>query len=125
LFIQKQISEKLISKIGDQSAIISASGNGHEEIVEDLLADEKVDPSAQDNLAICVACQHGHLGVVQLLVMDPRVNVAVKSNYPIRLASQFGHYEVVLFLLSLVMPFSKDLKGGMQKRKQEVRKTKR
>lgn len=78
--------------------------------MEDLLHDDKVDPSAQDNMAICVAAQHGHLDVIKLLLGDPRVNPAVKQNFPLRLAAQYGHYDVVLYLLAL-SPFHKDIKG--------------
>jgi hypothetical protein len=55
------------------SAIRIASFNGHLAVVERLLADPRVDPSAKDNAAIRWASKKGHLAVVERLLADPRV----------------------------------------------------
>jgi hypothetical protein len=54
-------------------AIREASANGHLAVVERLLADPRVDPSADDNYAIREASSNGHLSVVERLLADPRV----------------------------------------------------
>jgi hypothetical protein len=64
-----------------------------------LLADPRVDPTADDNSAIGLASQEGHGAVVELLLADPRVDPADLENYAIRLASQNGHVTVVELLL--------------------------
>lgn len=76
-----------------------ASEHGDTKIVELLLKNPRVDPSANDNLAIHVASQNGHSEVVELLLQDPRVDPAARDNFAIRVASQYGHYEVVKLLL--------------------------
>jgi len=55
-------------------AIRKASENGHLDIVNMLLAEQRVDPSAYDNYAICAASHHGHLLVVRVLLADSRVD---------------------------------------------------
>ena len=42
-------------------------------VVERLLQDERVDPSAGDNHAITYAAKNGHFAVVERLVQDERV----------------------------------------------------
>ena len=73
---------------------------GDIEIVELLLADPRVDPSANDNYAIELASQKGHDKVVELLLVDPRVDPSAYDNYAIRMASQNGHDKVVELLLA-------------------------
>jgi hypothetical protein len=51
--------------------------NGHLAVVERLLQDERVDPSADDNYAVRWAAQNGHLAVVDRLLEDDRVDAAV------------------------------------------------
>ena len=46
---------------------------GHIEVVQLLLQDSRVDPSAKNNRAILAASQNGHTKVVQLLIADERV----------------------------------------------------
>ena len=40
---------------------------GHTEIVKMLLADPRVDPTANDNYAICVASGNGHVEIIIML----------------------------------------------------------
>ena len=53
-----------------------ASTNGHTEIVSLLLADPRVDPSADDNFAVRWASRYGRIEVVSLLLADPRFDPA-------------------------------------------------
>jgi hypothetical protein len=53
-----------------------AARNGHLAIVERLLQDDRVDPSAEDNYAVRMAAENGHLAVVDRLLEDDRVDVA-------------------------------------------------
>jgi surface antigen len=50
-----------------------SSNYGHFAVVERLLQDKRVDPSASDNFAIRLASTNGHLAVVALLKKDSRV----------------------------------------------------
>ena len=51
-----------------QSKSLFFSGNGHLEVVQELLKDKRVDPSAFNNFAISLACENGHLDVVNRLI---------------------------------------------------------
>jgi hypothetical protein len=54
-----------------------ASKSGRLEVVERLLQDERVDPSARDNQAVRWAAENGYLTVVDRLLEDDRVDAAV------------------------------------------------
>jgi hypothetical protein len=73
--------------------------NGHISVVERLLQDERIDPSANDNYAVQVAAQNGHLAVVERLLQDERVDPSADDNYAIRMAAFNGHLAVVDRLL--------------------------
>ena len=81
------------------SAIVEASFNGHEDVVQLLLEDERVDPSADSNSALVLASQEGHLEIVELLLGDPRTDPADGNNSALRQAAENGHRETVLRLL--------------------------
>ncbi len=68
--------------------------------VELMLADERVDPSANYNLAIRWASSYGHHESVSLLLADSGVDPSACDNYAIRLASYNGHHECVSLLLA-------------------------
>src|SRR3989304_2972515 len=61
---------------------------GDSEIVELLLADPRVDPSAVNNWTIRFASENGHDKVVELLLADPRVDPSADNNFAIRIASE-------------------------------------
>ncbi len=82
----------------DSRIIGNTAGFGNTEIVELLLADNRVDPSVENNLAIRYASESGHTEVVKLLLDDPRVNPADNNDSAIRQASQNGHANVVRLL---------------------------
>ena len=84
----------------NNTAIRSASENGHLEIVKLLLTDKRVDPSDGSNYAIIYASLHGHLEVVKLLLTDKRVDPSDANNIAIIYASQYGHLEIVKLLLT-------------------------
>jgi len=65
-----------------------------------LLADPRVNPSAEDNFAIHWASQNGHIEVVKVLLADPRVNLSADDNYAINIASFLGYTDVVKVLLA-------------------------
>ena len=50
------------------------------EVVELLLVDPRVDPSANDYEAIRSASQKGHTEIVELLLADPRVDPSAITN---------------------------------------------
>src|SRR5215217_2379231 len=73
----------------------NASMKGQIEVVKRLLADERVDPSANNNRAIKGASENGHSEVVKRLLADERVNPSANDNWAIKRASANGHSEVV------------------------------
>jgi hypothetical protein len=74
--------------------------NGHElAVVERLLQDKSVDPSANDNYAIRAAAQNGHLAIVDRLLQDERVDPSADNNFAVQLAAERGHLAVVDRLL--------------------------
>lgn len=79
---------------------IRASQNGNITVVNRLLDDRRVDPSADDNYAIAVASQAGHIAVVNRLLDDARVDPSADNNFAIRAASLNGHTPVVARLLA-------------------------
>jgi hypothetical protein len=55
------------------TTVLSASAqNGHTAVVERLLRDIRVDPTANDSTAIHLAARHGHHDVVEVLMRDAR-----------------------------------------------------
>ena len=52
-----------------------ASQNGYIAVVERLLQDRRVDPSAYNNEAIHLASKFGHVAIANRLLQDPRVSI--------------------------------------------------
>lgn len=77
-----------------------ASSRGHVQIVRFLLADQRVDPSADNDYAIRYASRNGYTGVVRLLLSNEKVDPSVNSNEAMLLASENEHLEIVQILLS-------------------------
>jgi surface antigen len=61
--------------------------------------DVRVDPSANDNYAVRLAALYGHLAVVERLLQDERVDPSASTNYAVRWAATSGHLAVVERLL--------------------------
>ena len=86
----------------ENRAIAYASWYGHLAVVERLLQDKRVDPSATDNYGNCAlshAAKNGHLAVVERLLQDERVDPSDAENFAIKNASENGHLAVVERLL--------------------------
>jgi len=64
----------------NNEALLSASANGHTEVVRLLLADPRVDPTVGYS-SLKVAQHHGHLEIVELLKADSRITSANMSQY--------------------------------------------
>lgn len=89
-------------------ALRKASQNGHLDVVNLLLADSRVNPSADCGCgfrglrgvccAIGLASQNGHLDVVKLLLADPRVSAGIDG--ALGEASRNGHLDIVKLLLA-------------------------
>jgi hypothetical protein len=73
--------------------------NGHLVVVDRLLRDERVDPSADDNCAIGWASSNGHIAVVERLLQDRRIDPSATDNYAVGWAASNGHLAVVERLL--------------------------
>ena len=83
----------------DNRAIREASKYGCKDIVEFLLKDPRVDPSARYNSPICQASSNGHKEIVEMLLRDARVDPSDNHNYAIQWASRKGFKEIVEMLL--------------------------
>ena len=70
----------------NNAAIRVAAQNGHIDVVDRLLQDGRVDPSADDNFAIRIAYAKGHVAVVDRLLQDEtgRVDPSAVVNFAIR-----------------------------------------
>jgi hypothetical protein len=60
-----------------------------------LLADDRVDPSADSNVALQYAAEYGHASVVELLLDDDRVVSSWGVNDALWCAQEAGHQLVV------------------------------
>jgi hypothetical protein len=76
-----------------------AARHGHNAVVERLLQDKRVDPSANNNNAVRLAACFGHLAVVERLLQDKRVDPSANANCAVLHAAYFGHLAVVERLL--------------------------
>lgn len=59
-------------------------------VVSVLLADKRVDPSADESNAMLIAVEKGHEKVVELLLADKRINPAFKNNLYLITAAEKG-----------------------------------
>ena len=64
----------------DEEDFYLACEEGHIEVIERLLQDERVDPAADDNFAIRAASENGHVVVVARLLQDKRVDPSAYSH---------------------------------------------
>jgi hypothetical protein len=69
-------------------------------VVDRLLADSRVDPSAKNNEAIIMASRLGRSATVNSLLADLRVDPTAKNNEAIQWASHIGHHAVAELLLT-------------------------
>jgi WD40 repeat protein len=97
--IVRGILEDHTNNVGYSSAITWAAENGHAALVELLLQDDRVDPTAKDNIAFRRAAASGHVSVVELLLQDDRVDPTAKDNIAFQFAASNGHLQVVERLL--------------------------
>lgn len=97
------LANKLLSHAGeyfitDETFGLACQHGLWRPVLEILLQDPRVDPSANGNNAIRRASANGHDKVVALLLEDPRINPAAEDNYAFRWASKKGHDKVVAVL---------------------------
>jgi ankyrin repeat protein len=74
-------------------------GAGQTEIVEQLLKDPRVNPTASANLALSVAAADGRLDLVEMLLSVDRVNPSDANNMALIDAAYEGHLSIVQRLL--------------------------
>jgi hypothetical protein len=82
--------------------LLLAAHHGQLDVVNRLLQDPRVDPSADYNSAIRFAAYGGHLHVVNRLLQDPRVDPSDWDNFAIRHAVSYGHLDVVATLCRVI-----------------------
>lgn len=80
-------------------ALMNAVLIGNMDILELLLADNRVDPGADNNTAIRIAASLGNTAAVSLLLAHPRVNPSAADNAAMFCALEEGNGEVVRLLL--------------------------
>jgi len=82
-----------------QPPIAEASANGHLDVVDLLLCDERVHPGARDQAAIRLASAHGHAAIVDRLLCYALVDPSAQGQEALCRASANGHAAVVARLL--------------------------
>jgi len=76
--VRKCLDDDVIDVVfDDNTAIIDASLSGHKEVVELLLADDRVDPTSLQCLAVRLSYKYGHEDVCRVLLDDERVFKAI------------------------------------------------
>ena len=80
-------------------ALIEASEKGDLVVVDDILREGRVDPSALYNAVIRCASGNGHLAIVERLLSDSRVDPSAFGNQAINSAVENGHFAIVGRLL--------------------------
>ena len=92
--------EKHKEKLGDPEKLFKdAVEAGDAVLVELLLQDECIDPSAGNNWVIREASCKGYQAIVDQLLQDPRVDPSARYNYAIKAASRDGNLAIVNRLL--------------------------
>jgi hypothetical protein len=89
-------------------AIRNAAENGHLDVVDRLLQDQRVNPNDDDGVpynddeypAIVLASIRGHVEVVARLLRDPRVIPGIRDSSAVIYASAEGHLDIVKLLLA-------------------------
>jgi ankyrin repeat protein len=85
--------------IDGNNAIVHAARNGHLDIVERFLEDERVNPAAYSNEALAMAATGGHSTVVARLLKNERVKSS-KESCPLTVAVINGNLDIVDMLLN-------------------------
>jgi len=103
--VKSLLETKTDSKESIRFSFDYACEKGFVEIVEMLLADDRVDPTSgcvlyEENDSIKFACHYGQTQVVRLLLTDGRANPAAENNFSIRMASRYGFADIVRLLLA-------------------------
>jgi len=103
--VKTLLETKTDSKESIRFSFDYACEKGFVEIVEMLLADDRVDPTTgcvlyEENDSIKLASHYGQTQVVRLLLKDGRANPAAENNFAIRMASRYGFADIVRLLLA-------------------------
>lgn len=85
--------------IQPSSGLRAAIFGGHADIVRMLLADHRVDPSADNNFAIRWACATGQFDIVKHLLEFPQVDPLACGQEALNTACAFGHDRIVQLLV--------------------------
>lgn len=108
LLREEDVMELLIDPESDGAPIWLAATAGHVGVLEHLLADPRVDPSASRNAALRAAASGGHVAVVSRLLADGRVDPCAGGGVRrvgLRMsafaeAARHGHVDVLQHLLA-------------------------
>lgn len=79
----------------DGWAIHVAAEDGDVEIMQLLLADERVDPAVDNSWALCAAAENGHEQILRLLLQDGRCNIHARNNYAMYSAAEGGFLNIL------------------------------
>lgn len=98
--VQRSMATEPPPRRAECDALTYAAENGHYAVVQLLLADPRVDASADGNSALkCAACE-GRLAILDRLLADPRVDAACDDLEALRGAAKGGRSRVVDRLLA-------------------------
>ncbi|KAJ3270844.1 hypothetical protein HDV01_007393 [Terramyces sp. JEL0728] len=79
--------------------MVIETGKGSQ-LLQQLMVDNRVDPSAKNNYAIRIAAKVGNTENVKLLLQSPSVDPTANDNEPIISAVVAGHFHIVQLLLN-------------------------
>lgn len=101
------LDNRIDPSFNDSFSIKAACENGHDEIVQLLLEDDRMDerskradPAAIKNSPIELAAMGGHIKCVQLLLQDPRIRSGEKYNNAVHVSVEKGYLELVRLFLN-------------------------
>lgn len=81
-------------------ALHEASAHGHAPVIEELLADSRIDPAADDCASLRAAASNGHAAAVQCFIADGRAYPGACDDEALQSACAGGHTAVVKLLLA-------------------------
>jgi hypothetical protein len=97
--VDRLLQDVRVDPSADGNSAIQIAAYYNLAVVERLLQDKRVDPSANDNYAVRAAAVNGHVAVVERLLQDERVDPSANNNEAVRVAASEGHLAVVERLL--------------------------
>ena len=80
-------------------ALYMAAEKGHLKLIELLLKDSRIDPTAHHSVALRWAARFGHFDVVKALLDDGRADPSAREYEAVHISAENKHYDVVDLLM--------------------------